>query len=78
MLTPSGATVPAHTVRAGMWALLPGVGTLQIMRTAYRWPDQVLEVQFGALSPDERAARMYEDVAVSAYRRLSPLTWLRV
>jgi len=78
VLTPSGATVPAHTVRAGMWALLPGVGTLQIMRTTYRWPDQVLEVQFGALSPDERAARMYEDVAVSAYRRLSPLTWLRV
>ncbi|MBX6354540.1 MAG: hypothetical protein IRZ05_01655 [Micromonosporaceae bacterium] len=75
--TPSGARVPPASVRAGAWALVPGVGVLQIVRTTYTYPAGEWSCEFGALSPNEQMARQIQGLAISSYRYLNPLTWLR-
>lgn len=74
---PTGAAVPAWGVRAGDWALVAGVGPLEITATRLELPSGVWSADLGAPPAGARWESWVTGAVARAYRAISPVTWLR-
>lgn len=76
---PSGATLPAWRMRAGEWLIVADANEppSQILETRTEWPGGRVQVQFGAIDPNEE---LMEDIGMALnalHRRIVPTSWTR-